>query len=172
MDALAAYVPRLATGWAQAPPATREVIGSMAFVDVSGFTTMSERLARHGKVGAEEVAHVIDERFSILLGVAYGEGGQLLKFGGDALLLFFSGDEHALRAARAAAGMRAALRAGGRIDTTAGKVTLRMSVGVHTGAFHLFLVGGSHHELMMAGPAVSRTVDMESAASADRKSVV
>jgi len=166
MDPLAAYVPRLATGWGHQTPATREAIGSMAFVDVSGFTTMSERLARHGKVGAEEVAHVIDERFSVLLGVAYGEGGQLLKFGGDALLLFFSGDEHALRAARAAAGMRAALRAGGHIDTTAGKVTLRMSVGVHTGAFHLFLVGRSHHELMMAGPAVSRTVAMESAASA------
>ncbi len=41
-----------------------------------------------------------------------------------------------------------------------------MSVGVHSGTFHFFLVGESHREFMVTGPAASRTVDMESTATA------
>jgi class 3 adenylate cyclase/tetratricopeptide (TPR) repeat protein len=144
----------------------REVDGSMVFVDISGFTKMSERLARRGKVGAEEVTDVIGNTFGTLLAEAYAFGGSLVKFGGDALLLFFEGDDHPSRAAAAAHGMRATLRQIGTFTTTAGKVTLRMSVGAHTGAFHFFLVGDSHRELIVAGPAASETVAMEGAASA------
>jgi class 3 adenylate cyclase len=41
-----------------------------------------------------------------------------------------------------------------------------MSVGVHTGEFLLFLVGGSHRELVITGPAASTTVTMEGTADA------
>ena len=64
----------------------------MAFVDVSGFTAMSERLAPKGRLGAEEVTDVMSATFGRLLSVAYGLGGGLVKLGGDALLLFFDGD--------------------------------------------------------------------------------
>jgi class 3 adenylate cyclase/tetratricopeptide (TPR) repeat protein len=117
-------------------------------------------------VGAEEVTDVLGAVFARLLAVAYGEDGSLLKFGGDALLLWFSGDGHAVRAATAAHSMRATLRSIGRLDTTAGKVVLRMSSGVNSGSFHFFLVGESHRELIVAGPAASRTVLMESTANA------
>jgi class 3 adenylate cyclase/tetratricopeptide (TPR) repeat protein len=167
-EILRPYVPRLLIRWLAEQPhrSFRTLDGSMIFVDISGFTKMSERLARHGKVGAEEVTEVLGAVFAKLLGVAYGEDGSLLKFGGDALLLWFSGSGHAQRAATAAHGMRATLRSVGRLDTTAGKVLLRMSVGVNTGSFHFFLVGESHRELIVTGPAASRTVEMESTATA------
>src|SRR6266480_4380098 len=154
--------------WLQEAPGTiaREVEGTVVFVDISGFTKMSERLARHGKVGAEEVTDVLGSVFARLLVVAYENGGSLVKFGGDALLLFFSEEDHEMRGARAAFGMRRELRSAGRIETTAGLVTLRMSVGVNSGAFQLFLVGGSHQELMVAGPAATETVLMENTAGA------
>jgi class 3 adenylate cyclase/tetratricopeptide (TPR) repeat protein len=138
----------------------------MVFGDVSGFTKMSERLARHGKVGAEEVADAINTCFEQLLAVAYQCGGNLLKFGGDALLLLFTGEDHATRAAHAAVGMRSKLRLAGRLDTSAGRVVLRISIGVHRGTFHLFLVGGSHRELIVAGPAATDTVGAEGTATA------
>ena len=168
IELLRPYVPRVLSAWPRGlePPAVREVDGSMAFVDVSGFTAMSERLARNGKVGAEEVTEVIGSCFTALLGVAYAEDGSLVKFGGDALLLLFTGDDHPLRATRAASRMRRTLREIGRIETSAGGVTLRMSVGVHTGRFTFFLVGDVHHELVIAGPAASRVVEMEGAAEA------
>jgi class 3 adenylate cyclase/tetratricopeptide (TPR) repeat protein len=167
-EILRAYAPRLLIRWLAEQPhlSFRTLEGSMLFVDISGFTKMSERLARHGKVGAEEVTDVLGAVFSRLLAVAYGEDGSLLKFGGDALLLWFSGDGHAVRAATAAHSMRATLRSVGRLDTTAGKVVLRMSAGVNTGSFHFFLVGESHRELVVTGPAASRTVLMESTATA------
>ena len=162
------YLPRLVLDWQQSTPdaLVREIEGSMVFVDISGFTKMSERLARQGKVGAEEVSDVIGATFGILLAEAYACGGSLIKFGGDALLLFFQGHDHTVRAVAAAHGMRVELRRVGTFATTAGNVTLRMSVGAHTGLFHFFLVGGSHRELVVAGPAATETVTMEGAASA------
>ena len=39
-----------------------------------------------------------------------------------------------------------------------------MSVGIHSGTIHLFRVGQSHHELLIAGPAATATTQMEHAA--------
>src|SRR5579871_4218865 len=91
--ALAPYLPKLVVDWLAAEPGAtwRVVEGSMAFVDISGFTKLSERLARQGKVGGEELADTISACFTGLLAVAYAQGGGLLKFGGDALLLLFQG---------------------------------------------------------------------------------
>src|SRR6185437_11151048 len=119
-----------------------------------------------GRAGAEEVTDVMNSTFSALLNVAYGEGGGLLKFGGDALLLLYEGDEHAARAARAAFGMRRTLRAVGRPRTSMGAVTLKMHAGLHSGRFQFFLVGNSHRELLVSGPAATRTVEMEAASEA------
>jgi class 3 adenylate cyclase/tetratricopeptide (TPR) repeat protein len=138
----------------------------MAFVDVSGFTEMSERLAPKGRLGAEEVTDVMSATFTRLLAVAYDHGGGLLKFGGDALLLFFEDDDHAARACTATQGMRERLADIGPLSTSAGTVTLRMHVGVHSGRFDFFLVGREHRELIVTGPAAARTVAMEEAAAA------
>src|SRR4051812_34432727 len=125
---LASFVPRLTAEWLRDSPERlwQEIEGTVAFVDISGFTAMSERLSGIGKAGAEEVTDVMNATFAALLDVAYAEGGGLLKFGGDALLLLYSGDEHARCAARAAYRMRRVLRAVGRPRTSAGAVQLRM----------------------------------------------
>lgn len=162
------YVPALVFAWMRDQPGTiwRTIPGTLTFIDISGFTKMSERLARKGKVGAEEVSDAIDLCFSHLLQVAFEHGGGLLKFGGDALLLFYDGPDHAVRATRAAIRMRKKLREVGRLQTSAGIVILRMSVGVHSGDFNFFLVGDSHRELIVTGPNTSRVADMEATADA------
>src|SRR5919206_3737530 len=101
---LVSFVPRLTLEWLRDHPERRwlELDGTLAFVDISGFTAMSERLSGLGKAGAEEVTDVMNRTFSALLEVAYSHGGGLLKFGGDALLLLFSDSEHGGRAAQAA----------------------------------------------------------------------
>jgi len=167
-DLLKPYLPRLLIQWLVERPADtwRALDASFVFVDISGFTNLSEKLAKRGKVGAEELADAINRCFAGLLAVAYAEGGGLVKFGGDALLLLFEGDDHPERACRAAVGMRRALREIGKLQTPGGRVTLRMSVGVHTGEFHFFLVGDSHRELIITGPGASETVAMEGTAAA------
>jgi len=166
--AVTSYAPRLLLRHLAEDPerAAWTVDGTVVFVDISGFTKLSERLAKHGKEGAEQVTEAIETCFTDLLAVAYANGGGLIKFGGDALLLLFQGESHEAMACRSAVWMRRALREVGRIDLPGARVQLRMSVGAHTGTFHLFLVGTSHRELIATGPAWTRTVEMEHAADA------
>ena len=166
--AIAPYLPRLVIEWMHESPGAihRELESTLVFVDISGFTKLSERLARRGKLGAEELAVTIDSCFEQLLEIAYGYGANLLKFGGDALLLLFSGDRHEVRSSQAAIAMRRKLREVGHLRVGDQTVSLRMSVGLHSGLFHLFLVGDAHRELLLTGPGVSATVGMEAAADA------
>ncbi|HVT77178.1 MAG TPA: adenylate/guanylate cyclase domain-containing protein [Acidimicrobiales bacterium] len=165
---LASYFPRFAVDWARDDPdrTWRADDASLVFVDISGFTALSERLARRGHLGAEELTQTLSTCFADLLVAAYADGGSLVKFGGDALLLLFEGDDHAGRAVRSALQMRARLGRSGRIATSVGNIRLRMSAGVHSGVVHLFRVGASHRELLIAGPGPSSVVAMEQTANA------
>jgi class 3 adenylate cyclase/tetratricopeptide (TPR) repeat protein len=169
-DLLLPYVPKLLGRWAPTGEDERHmrVHGSVAFVDISGFTRLTERLARKGKVGAEEMSDILSATFAGLLAEAQDDGADLVKWGGDAVLLLFEGAGHAQRAAHAAHRMRATLRVIGRLPTTSGMVVLRMSVGVHSGDFDFFLVGDPdiHRELLISGPAASITAETEAAAAA------
>ena len=92
---IAPFVPRLLlrvqdrTVW--------QATGTVVFADISGFTRLSEQLAELGRAGAEELTRILNATFDALLAVARSEGGDLVKFGGDALFLFFDGDLHAER---------------------------------------------------------------------------
>ena len=75
------YVPRLAAEWDLDAPGARwrELDATCCFVDISGFTALSERLARRGRIGAEELTEVLNHVFSRMLEVAYGKGGALFE---------------------------------------------------------------------------------------------
>jgi class 3 adenylate cyclase/tetratricopeptide (TPR) repeat protein len=166
--AYTAYVPRLLPAWAAAElgPAHRVVDGSLLLFDITGFTPLTERLARRGREGAEELSNLLDDVFGRLLTGAEDEGGDLLKWGGDALLLFFDGPAHGCRAARAALRMQRALAQIGRATTSIGRVKLRASAGVESGPVHLILAGNPamHRELVVLGPTATGVTMLEQAA--------
>src|SRR5437870_7210582 len=167
-SALAPYVPRLVREWTAraGEGALWSEDGSLVSADISGFTRLSERLARKGKVGAEELILVISGCFEGLIGIADRYGGDVLKFRGDALLLFFSGPGHAARASRASADMQWFIEHAGETSSSAGGIKLRMSTGVHSGRCDFSLVGSTHRELVVAGPAATATMRLESGARA------
>lgn len=162
------YVPSVAIGWNSDAEGKvwRELDTSLCFVDISGFTNLSERLARRGRIGAEELTDVLNHVFGKMLEVAHQHGGNLLKFGGDALLLIFRDLEHEIRAASAAVEMRRVLKEAENYVTSVGRLHLRMSVGIHSGNMHLFRIGEVHDELLIAGPGASKTTAMEKIADA------
>ena len=164
-----AYVPRLLPPWAAAEPepAHRVVDGSLVFFDITGFTPLTERLARKGREGAEELSNLLDTVFGRLLMGAEDEGGDLLAWGGDALLLLFDGPDHARRAARAALGLQRALAQLGRAKTSIGRVVLHASAAVESGPIDLVLGGNPavHRELVVLGPTATRVTMLEHAAA-------
>ena len=164
----AAYVPRLLPGWASASEglAHRELDASLVMFDISGFTRLTERLSRQGRAGAEELSEVLHAVFTPLVAIAEDEGSDLLKWGGDAVLLLLDGPGHPLRAARAARGMHRVLGRVGHLRTSAGRVVLRASSGIHSGTVHLVLAGDPlvHRELIVVGPAASAVCRTDAAA--------
>ena len=144
----------------------REVVGTLVFADISGFTRLTERLAARGPFGAEEMSDHLDAVLSELLTAAYDHGGWLVKWGGDALLLMFDSADHALRACDAAAAMQSRMRGVGTLETSVGRVRLRMSIGIHTGMFSFHFLGQRHRELLITGDAATVTAALEAAAEA------
>ena len=166
-SSLSRHVPPIALRWVQdSPEKTWHTIdGSLCFADISGFTALTERLTAHGRLGAEELVETLSGVFGTMLDVAAERGGQLLKFGGDALLLLFDGDAHARRAAGAAVEMRRALRSATGTSAV-GRLKLSMSVGIGSGEILFLLVGAPHRELVIVGPVVEQTLTAEQVASA------
>src|SRR3990170_526888 len=109
--------------------------GSLMHCDISGFTAMSESLALLGKEGAELMAGVLNRFFDRMLALADHWGGVQMKFGGDAMLLLFSGPGHAHRAAACGLDMQAAMPEFHRVAAGGDTYRLRMRVGVHSGRF-------------------------------------
>ncbi len=142
------------------------VEGTLAFFDVSGFTRLSERLARLGKLGAETITEIVDGIYEGLIGAAFAHDGDVVQFSGDALLIVFGGADHAPRAARAARDMQDFLARSGRVETPSGAIRLRMSAGMHSGRFHIALLGTHQIVPLLFGPDTSRTLECEKAAAA------
>jgi len=62
-------------------PAYRGHRWKPALFDITGFTPLTERLARRGREGAEELSNLLDTVFSQLLMDAEDKGGDVLKWG-------------------------------------------------------------------------------------------
>jgi class 3 adenylate cyclase len=75
---------------------------SILFLDVAGYTRISERLTR------EKVNFIIEKYFSSFLDIIYHHGGDINETAGDGLMVIFQGDEKetALNATRAALEIR------------------------------------------------------------------
>jgi class 3 adenylate cyclase/tetratricopeptide (TPR) repeat protein/ABC-type cobalamin transport system ATPase subunit len=167
-DRLRPYLCDLHCSWLAADASRRWRVedGSLLFFDITGFTPLTERSARRGKAGVEEVIDTLNRVLAPLVGIAGELGGDTLKFGGDALLVGFSGPGHERRACAAAWDMQLAMAPLRRMPTGSGAIALRASAAVASGPVHAFLVGDRFLELVLAGPGTSEVVGLEREARA------
>ena len=141
----------------------------MVMADLSGFTALSERLAKLGDEGAERLTAIINSFFERMLKTASRYGGDTLTFGGDAILLLFDGPEHAARAVAASLGDAQAGRArggrrGGRRQGQDRHVGRRAQRHVRAGAAsgspderaHLFVLGRGAEQTALAEAQAER----------------
>jgi len=161
------YVPRtllaLIEDDTREPPWVEPLEGTLVLADVSGFTPLSERLARSGREGAELLTELIDRYFARQLDIARRYGGTNLKFGGDAVLLAFTGEHHAHRGVAAALAMQRAAVEGGALRVGRHLERLTMSVGVHSGTFWTAAAGEASVRLqyLVFGPETAELADLE-----------
>lgn len=144
--------------------------GCLLFSDVSGFTALSERLAALGPQGAEHLTGFINQYFTAMIDIIAWSNGILLKFAGDATLIYFPAQEngdHARWAARAGLRMLRAMGDFSNLPTPLGPVSLSMKLGLAAGSFLAASIGTPKRmEYALVGETVSQTLQAEGNSSA------
>lgn len=142
---IATYLPRRVARWAlrerRAPPWLEWVEGSLLFADLSGSTALAERLSVLGREGTELVTDFLNSIFARMIDIIYAYGGDLISFGGDALLVLFDGADHPRTAVCAALGLQQALDGYVRHVAGVGDFPMHLHVGVESGQVALMSAG-------------------------------
>jgi class 3 adenylate cyclase/tetratricopeptide (TPR) repeat protein len=177
LETLAPYVPatllRQALAGALPEPGVPVFIEAAAlFADFSGFTPMTERLAGHGRVGAEALTRLLNGIFTPLITLIWERGGDVAHFSGDALIAFFARAPRHRRASVARAALDCSLAMQRVMREQFASVTalgeqfpLQMKIGVGFGPAVTLNVGlsedGLYREFVLAGPALEHAVAAE-----------
>jgi adenylate cyclase len=105
---------------------SESMLGTVAFIDICGFTSISENQP------AVKVVELLNEYFDIMVKEIISENGVVDKFMGDAVMATFWGDFHLDRAIDACLAIRQKIKlAGGSIDS--GAFLPEVSIGINTG---------------------------------------
>ncbi len=139
MEVVTAYIPMVvAAPMLEAPvsgPIGLSLEGTVMFADIDGFTPLAERFSQADSAeGTEQLTDLVDRFLEILIRITAQYGGDLQKFGGDAGMLLFQGEQHALRAVAASLEFQAAMKAEmGEVETPFGRFPLRVAIGLGSG---------------------------------------
>lgn len=159
LPALAAFIPRDRVDAILTPQSLRPQSlrprrpfaqdGIALIADISGFTPLTEALTQGLKPdqGAEELTRALESVFTPLIAEIHAFQGSVIKFGGDALIVWFGraawGRRTAVarRALTAAWRMQQVMQQHGQVPTPLGPVTLRMKIGMAYGPTRRFRLG-------------------------------
>ena len=172
---LAAMLPYIPPGLARAllaeptlTPRVEQFPATVLFADISGFTPLTEALAQRGAEGPEEMTHLLNAYFSRLIAAIEAEGGEVVKFSGDALTALFPATAEpaghaARRAVQAAAAMHALMGEFATLPTSAGPIALAVKIGLGVGIVYAFRVGGvlERWEYVVAGDPLRQVAEAE-----------
>ncbi len=176
LKTLAAYVPPSISraafrAVAPTPPQAAGVerfAAAILFADVSGFTSLTEALARQGSEGPEELTRLLNSYFSRMIKLIEAQGGEIVKFSGDAVTVMFPAIDESLsiatrRAAQAAEAMQAAMVDFAMLQTSIGPVALGMKIGIGAGEILAAQVGGvlERWEYVIAGDPLRQVAQAE-----------
>lgn len=139
------------------------------FVDVSGFTALTELLMQHARDGAEVLTAALNRIMGPLVAETHARGGWIPAFAGDAFTALFpyTGDAQLAyaQALHTALFIRDFFQQQGRITTRYGQFDLGFRVGLSGGATRWGILGsGQRHAFYVHGPAVTGCGEVEACA--------
>ncbi len=134
------------------------------FIDISGFTALTEALMQHRKAGAEALTEAMNGVFSPLVEVVYGHGGFISTFAGDAFTALFPLRRQGAiwRAAQVARFVQEFFAENGRVQTKYGDFTLGVKAGLGLGRVEWGIVGAEgRNAYFFRGPAIENCIAAE-----------
>jgi class 3 adenylate cyclase/tetratricopeptide (TPR) repeat protein len=141
-------------------------VAAVLFADISGFTVLTERLARTGPGGVEALTELLNDCFGELVELVGEHGGEVVKFAGDALLAIWPANGDNSRVTAWAAQCALAMQQSLRGSKFAAKVQLSVRIAVGLGQVSVAHLGGARGrwELVVGGPAVVQVCAAEQVA--------
>jgi len=110
--------------------------------DISGFTSLTDRLAVGGAAGTEELTRTLNSHFGRLINCIREHGGDIIKFAGDSLLAIWPAGDDLADAARSAAECGLAAQAVFHDASAPESVPLSLRIAIGAGPISLLVVGG------------------------------
>jgi class 3 adenylate cyclase/AmiR/NasT family two-component response regulator len=107
--------------------ASETIQGTVVFIDICGFTSLSEKLP------AATVVELLNRYFDLMVKEIIAQGGYVDKFMGDAVMAVFRGDYHLDRAVDAALAVRARLLSEANQNIPGTDYRPAVSIGINTG---------------------------------------
>ena len=129
--------------------------------DLRGFTSLSESLPR------DELIELLNQYFGPMCNAVEANGGEVLKFIGDAMLAIFPVEDDGVAASRNALGAvrvaKAAVNKENERRGSAGRPRIRYGLALHVGDVMYGNIGGDARlDFTVIGPAVNLTSRIES----------
>ena len=139
------------------------------FVDISGFSKMTDALSVHGQRGAEALADLMRLIFEPLVNAVYEQGGFVIGYAGDAFNAVFPEDttEPGIETKRCLAAlvqMQEHMRANPKVQTPFGAFTISIKSGMGYGEtrWQMFKSEtGAHLSYWLRGDSLNRAVHAE-----------
>ncbi len=137
-------------------PFVERFTAAVLFVDISGFTALTESFAALGPSGAEDISSILNNFYGQWIKIVKKYGGDVIKFAGDALLVIWQEpnlERATLRAAYTAIEARKELE-----NFRAGNNTLATRISIGAGEIGLTGLGGifNRWEVLMTGEAIEQ----------------
>lgn len=171
LPALAAYIPRDRVEHILRPDTLLPEEGVALIADISGFTPLTEALTQglSPDQGAEELTRALSGVFTPLIAEIEAFRGSVIKFGGDALIVWYPREHGVRRAAvirralTSAWRMQQAIRIHGQVPTPIGIITLKMKIGLTYGSIKRFNLGLPQYgyEDVLGGATLDRMAEAE-----------
>ncbi|MBD3277367.1 MAG: tetratricopeptide repeat protein [Candidatus Aegiribacteria sp.] len=141
----------------------RVIRGSLLFADISGFTDITEKLARRGKSGIEDLTSILNRFFGKLHKVVRSDGGTVISSAGDSLLAAFSPSSNTEECAGL---MMKVVEDMGGIRMGSETLPLQIKIVTGHGCWIQFPVGqGAGSAVFLCGETISRMSSAEETAS-------
>ncbi len=162
IETLKSYIPEILQKRIAAEPAPpnkpfgENYQAAVLFVDISGFTALTEEFAAKGPSGAEDISAVLNKFYGQWIDIIKSYGGDIIKFAGDGLLVIwqYNNLEKAnLLAAQTALEARKQLE-----NFHMGDRTLYTRIALGTGSITLTGLGGvfNRWEMVITGDALDQ----------------
>lgn len=143
------------------------------FLDVSGFSAMTDELMQHGQHGAEVLAEMMRTVFDPIVDAVFGRGGMIVGYAGDSITALYPAEPDDTSAARlalaAAYSIQQGLKSKPIYETPYGNFQISAKIGVSIGLVSWGILrsrDGEKATYFFRGVAVNEAAQAEHQASA------